>query len=225
LIRRPAHPSVRPCTLLVLAVLVLASCQSAYYATMEKLGYPKRALLVSRVQQARDSQQAAKEQFQSALERFRAVVNFHGGELEAKYNELNAELERSEARAQTVHQRIAAVEEVAEALFKEWEAELAQYMQESLRRASARQLAQTRQRYTPLIRTMKRAEATMAPVLAAFRDQVLFLKHNLNARAIAAIRQEGMAVETEITGLIRAMEAAIAEADAFIKTLDQGQGS
>jgi len=72
---------------------------------------------------------------------------------------------------------------------------------------------------------MKRAEATMTPVLAAFRDQVLLLKHNLNARAIAAIQQEGMAVETEITGLIRAMEAAIAEADAFMKTLDQGQGS
>ena len=223
--RLPLCHCVRPLTLLVLAVLGLTSCQTAYYATMEKLGYPKRALLVSRVQQARDSQQAAKEQFQSALERFRAVVNFRGGELETTYNALSAELERSEARAQTVHQRIAAVEEVAEALFKEWEAELAQYSQESLRRASARQLAQTRQRYTPLIRTMKRAEATMTPVLAAFRDQVLFLKHNLNARAIAAIRQEGVAVETEITGLIRAMETAIAEADAFMKTLDQGQGS
>lgn len=223
--RRPAHPSVRPRTLLVLAVLVLASCQSAYYAAMEKLGYPKRDLLVSRVQQARDSQQAAKEQFQSALKRFRAVVHFRGGELEAKYNELSAELERSETRAQAVHQRIMAVEEVAEALFKEWEAELAQYTTETLRRASARQLAQTRQRYTPLLRTMKRAEATMAPVLAAFRDQVLFLKHNLNARAIAAIQQEGVAVETEITALIRAMEAAIAEADTFLKTLDQGQGS
>jgi ElaB/YqjD/DUF883 family membrane-anchored ribosome-binding protein len=225
LIRLPPCLSVRPRTLLVLAVVVLASCETAYYATMEKLGYHKRDLLVSRVQQARDSQQAAKEQFQSALEHFRAVVHFRGGELEAKYNELSAELERSDARAQTVHQRLAAVEDVAEALFKEWDAELAQYTQESLRRASARQLAQTRQRYTPLMRTMKRAEATMTPVLAAFRDQVLFLKHNLNARAIAAIQQEGVAVETEITTLIRAMEAAIAEADAFIKTLNQGQGS
>jgi hypothetical protein len=225
LIRRPVHSRVRPRTLLVLAVLVLTSCQTAYYAAMEKLGYPKRDLPVSLVQQARDSQQAAKEQFQSALERFRTVINFRGGELEATYTELSAELERSEARAQTVHQRIAAVEDVAEALFKEWEGELAQYTNESLRRASARQLAQTRQRYTPLLRTMKRAAATMTPVLATFRDQVLFLKHNLNARAIAAIRQEGVAVEAEITALIRAMETAIAEADAFLKTLDQEQGS
>jgi hypothetical protein len=223
--RLPARHCVHPSTMLALAVLLLASCQTAYYAAMEKLGYPKRDLLVSRIQLARDSQQEAKEQFQSALERFSAVVHFRGGELEAKYTQLSAELERSEARAHTVHQRIAAVEDVAEALFKEWEAELAQYTQESLRRASARQLAQTRQRYTPLMRTMKRAEAKMEPVLAAFRDQVLFLKHNLNARAIASIRQEGMTVETEITALIRAMEAAIAEADAFIKALDQGQES
>src|SRR5438132_2785611 len=117
--RRPARHGVRPCILLMLAVLVLTSCQTAYYAAMEKLGYHKRDLLVSRVQQARDSQQAAKEQFQSALEHFQAVVNVRGGELEAKYNELSAELERSEARAQTVHQRVAAVEDVAEALFKE----------------------------------------------------------------------------------------------------------
>jgi Protein of unknown function (DUF2959) len=223
--RLPPCHCIRPRALLALAVLLLASCQTAYYATMEKLGYPKRDLLVSRVQQARDSQQVAKEQFQSALEHFRAVVHVRGGELEAKYTQLSAELDRSEARARTVHQRIAAVEEVAEALFKEWEAELAQYTQETLRRASARQLAQTRQRYTPLMRTMKRAEAQMAPVLAAFRDQVLFLKHNLNARAIASIRQEGVAVETDITALIRAMEAAIAEADAFIKTINQGPES
>jgi ElaB/YqjD/DUF883 family membrane-anchored ribosome-binding protein len=223
--RLPAHLGVCPGALLALAVLLPASCQTAYYATLEKLGYPKRDLLVSRVQQARDSQQEAKEQFQSALEHFRAVVHFRGGELEAKYTQLRAELDRSEARAHTVHQRIAAVEEVAEALFKEWEAELAQYTQETLRRASARQLAQTRQRYTPLMRTMKRAEAQMEPVLAAFRDQVLFLKHHLNARAIASLRQEGVAVETDITALIRAMAAAIAEADAFLKTLDQGQGA
>src|SRR5439155_19807226 len=67
--RFPARHGVRPRTLLVLTVLVLTSCQTAYYAAMETLGYPKRDLLVSRVQQARDSQQAAKEQLQSALER------------------------------------------------------------------------------------------------------------------------------------------------------------
>jgi uncharacterized protein YhaN len=201
------------------AMLLLASCQTAYYATMEKLGYHKRDILVRRVQDARDSQEEAKEQFQSALEQFSAVVNFRGGELEAKYNHLRAALDKSDARAQAVQKRIAAVEDVAEALFKEWEAELPQYTNDTLRRASARQLAQTRQRYTPLMGAMRRAEAKMAPVLAAFRDQVLFLKHNLNTQAIASLQQELVTVETDIAALIRAMEASIAEADAFIKAL------
>jgi hypothetical protein len=215
-------PHVRLALLLGVAVLLFVGCQTAYYATMEKLGYHKRDILVSRVRDARDSQEEAKTQFQSALEQFSSVVNFRGGELEAKYNRLSTELDQSEARAQTVHTRIAAVEEVAEALFKEWEGELAQYTNDTLRRASARQLALTRQRYTPLMSAMKRAEAKMPPVLAAFRDHVLFLKHNLNAQAIAALQQELVVVETDIAALMRAMEASIAEADAFIKTLSQG---
>src|ERR687885_1968611 len=98
LMRLPVRHWVRPRTLLVLAVLVLASCQTAYYATMEKLGYPKRDLLVSRVQQARDSQQAAKEQFQSALERFRAVVNFRGGGVPPPAQDRTHEREAREGR-------------------------------------------------------------------------------------------------------------------------------
>jgi hypothetical protein len=63
---------------------------------------------------------------------------------------------------------------------------------------------------------MKRAESKIAPVLSAFRDQVLFLKHNLNAQAVASLREELVSVEADIASLIKEMEASIAEADAFI---------
>lgn len=196
-----------------------SGCQSTYYAALEKLGYHKRDLLVTRVKDARDSQEEAKEQFKSALEKFSAVLNFDGGALEDKYKELKDELERSESSAAAVHDRIEAVENVSEALFKEWEAELAQYTSENLRRASARQLNAARRRYTPLIRSMRRAEAKIEPVLSAFRDQVLYLKHNLNARAIASLQGELTSIETDIDALIREMEAAISEADAFIQAI------
>jgi ElaB/YqjD/DUF883 family membrane-anchored ribosome-binding protein len=194
-------------------------CQNTYYAALEQLGYHKRDLLVSRVEDARDSQEEAKEQFKSALEKFSAVLHFDGGALEDKYKQLNAELERSESSASAVRSRIQAVEDVSEALFKEWEAELAQYTSETLRRASARQLNAARRRYTPLIRAMQRAEAKIDPVLSAFRDQVLYLKHNLNARAIASLQGELTSIETNIDALVREMEAAIAEADTFIKAI------
>jgi uncharacterized phage infection (PIP) family protein YhgE len=201
--------------------LLLLGCQSAYYTTLEKLGYHKRDILVSRVQDARDSQQEAKEQFQSALDKFNSVVQVRGGELQDKYNQLKAELDKSEAQAETVRSRITAVENVAEALFDEWEAELTQYTNDRLRRASARQLAQTRQHYEPLIGAMQRAEAKIEPVLAVFRDQVLFLKHNLNAQAIASLQQELVTVETDVAALVRDMEASIAEADAFLQTMTE----
>jgi len=196
-----------------------SGCQRAYYAALEQFGYHKRDLLISRVQDARDSQEEAKEQFQSALEKFSAVLHVDGGALEDKYNQLKAELERSEATASTVHDRIQAVENVSEALFEEWESELDQYANEKLRRDSARQLHAARGRYTPLIRSMKRAETKIDPVLSAFRDQVLYLKHHLNARAIASLQGELTSIETHIDVLIREMEAAISEADAFIKAI------
>jgi len=197
----------------------LSGCQKAYYKTMEKLGVHKRDIMVDRVQEARDSQEEAKEQFASALEQFSSVLNFKGGTLEDKYKKLNAEYEKSEKKAKDVEDRIDSVENVAEALFDEWETELGQYTNASLRRSSEKQLNQTKKQYAQLIGAMKRAEKKIEPVLSAFRDQVLFLKHNLNAQAIASLKSELSSVEANVAVLIKEMEASIAEADEFIKTM------
>ena len=206
------------CGLIFTALLVIG-CQTVYYNTMEKFGVQKHEILVDRVEDARNGQEEAKEQFKTALERFNEVINFDGGVLEEKYEILNAEYKRCQSKAETVSDRIAAVEDVGEALFKEWEAELSQYTNASLRQSSQRKMIQTRREFDQLIRSMHRAEDRIAPVLAAFQDQVLFLKHNLNASAIASLKSELAVVETDVASLILEMEAAIAEADGFIKTM------
>ena len=197
----------------------MVGCQSTYYKTMEKLGHHKRDILVDRVQDARQAQEEAKEQFASALEKFSAVINFKGGELEAKYTKLKDELEQSEDKAKAVKKRITKVEDVAQALFEEWEAELQQYSDERLRESSKQKLTETQDRYEKYIKAMKHAESKIDPVLSVFRDQVLFLKHNLNAQAIASLHDEMITVETDIAGLIKAMETSIEEADAFIQVM------
>ena len=68
---------------------------------------------------------------------------------------------------------------------------------------------------------MKDAASKMDPVLAAFKDQSLFLKHNLNARAIASLETDLAKVKTEVAELIQEMEASIAEANAFIDSLQE----
>jgi DUF2959 family protein len=196
-------------------------CQSIYYDAMEKIGYHKRDLMVSDVEKARDAQQEAKEQFKSALDRFTKTLNIEGGELQDKYDVLNAEYEQSEAKAQAVRDRIASVEDVSEALFEEWEAELKEYSSAALRKNSQKQLTQTRTQYAQLIKAMKRAETKMDPVLAKFKDQVLFLKHNLNAQAITSLKSELVSVEGNIASLIKEMEASIKEADSFIASMEK----
>ena len=204
---------------MVLFSLTAAGCQTAYYETMEKLGYHKRDLMVNDVKKARDAQQDAKEQFSSALDRFTKTLNVQGGALQEKYEILNTEYERSEAKAQSVRDRIASVEDVSEALFKEWTAELKEYSSAALRKNSEKQLAQTRTHYAQLIKAMKRAETKMDPVLAKFKDQVLFLKHNLNAQAIASLKGELRSVEGNIDSLIKELNASIQEADSFIASM------
>jgi hypothetical protein len=204
---------------MIFASLTAHGCQSVYYDAMEKIGYHKRDLMVSNVEKARDAQQEAKEQFTSALDRFTTVLNVKGGELQDKYDTLNAEYEKSEAKAKAVRDRIASVEDVSTALFKEWEAELKEYSSASLRQNSQKKLTHTRTQYAQLIKAMKRAETKMDPVLAKFKDQVLFLKHNLNAQAIASLKSELVSVEGNISSLIKEMETSIKEADSFIASM------
>jgi hypothetical protein len=191
---------------------------------MEKFGYHKRDLLVRDVEKARDAQQEAKEQFASALDRFTKTLDIQGGELQDKYEALNAEYERSEAKAKAVRKRIASVEDVSEALFVEWNDELKQYSSSALRKKSQEQLTHTRSQYAQLIKAMKRAEVKMDPVLAKFKDQVLFLKHNLNAQAIASLKGELVSVEGNINALIKDLNASIQEADSFIAAMPNNNG-
>ena len=202
--------------LLSFLLIGLSACESAYYGTMEQLGVHKREILVDRIGEAQSAQQEGQEQFRDALEQFRSVVNFDGGELQKVYDRLNAEFEDSEEAAERIRDRIKAVESVADALFDEWEDELELYTNQTLRRDSEQQLRDTRVRYTRLISAMQRAEATLDPVLDSLRDNTLYLKHNLNARAIASLRGELETINTDVDRLISAMEVAIAESDRFI---------
>ncbi len=204
----------------VLVLALLGGCSSAYYKTMESFGVEKRDILVDRVEEARDAQDSASEQFASALEQFRATVAVDGGDLEEIYDRLDGEYQASVSEATDVSERIEAVEDVAEDLFSEWEKELEQYSRSDMRNNSARLLKDTRSRYSKLMKSMRRAESSMEPVLEAFHDQVLFLKHNLNARAIGALRNELDTIERDTARLIEQMQKAIAEANAFIDSME-----
>jgi hypothetical protein len=202
--------------LLTLLAIGLAGCESTYYDAMEQLGIHKRDILIDRIEDAQTAQEEGQEQFKDALEQFQTVVNFDGGDLEVIYHKLNSEYEDSVDAADTIRERIGGVESVAEALFSEWQTELNEYSSATLKRDSQRQLEQTRRRFNQLMSSMRNAERTIDPVLASLKDNVLYLKHNLNARAIASLKGELSTVNENVNTLIEAMQTAINESSVFI---------
>ena len=201
------------------AMTAAGGCKSAYYNTWEKLGWAKRDILVDRVKDAKEDQEAAKKQFQSALEQFQAITGFQGGELEARYKKLNREYEACESRANDVRKQIASVDTVAQDLFGEWQKELAQYDDPQLKRSSEEKLRDTRSRYSQMYQAMRTAESKMEPVLKKFKTQVLFLKHNLNAQAISSLETQVTGIQGDVEKLIRDMDASIQEANSFISQM------
>ncbi len=206
-----------PALLLTACVLNLTGCSTAYYAAYEKIGVYKRDLLKKRVIEARDDQKEAQTQFKDALTRLKEITKFDGGNLEKTYSSLKGEFEDCTSQAETVHKRIREVESVAADLFSEWEKEIGQISTPSLQSASRRQLTATKQRYEELHSALISAEQTMTPVLRQFNDYVLYLKHNLNAQAVASLKGEAASITTEINRLIEQMNKSIARADEFVK--------
>ena len=193
--------------------------RTVYYSARESIGEHKRDIVVSHVKHACTGLQETKNEFENALERFKTLVCVNETALEHKYNLLNRQYQFCCAKSDAVSDRIRAIEEVSEALFAEWERELDEYTNRNLRNHSKQQLKAAKQNYLRLIRSMQKAEAKIQPVLAAFKDQVLYLKHNLNAQAIAALRHEFIEIGIDISQLIRAMEQTIAEASQFVAVL------
>ena len=207
--------------LFLCAGLLAPACSRAYYDLNESLlGRHKRDILKARVRDGRQEQQEAQEQFLTTFELFKQATGFEGGDLEDFYQELQTGYERSEAKATAVRERIDSIEKVARDLFAEWEGEIGQIQSADLRRRSSASLRDTERRYGEMIGAMRRAESKMEPVLVAFRDQVLFLKHNLNARAIASLEGVALSIEDDVAVLVRDMQTAIREAEAFVATME-----
>lgn len=207
---------------LLATITGLSGCDTAYYGAWEKLGVHKRDILVDRVEDAMGAQEAAKEQFSSALEQFASVVNVEDSNLKSMYDDLNDEYESAVDRAETVSGRIEAVEDVSNDLFDEWRAELGEYSNAKLKASSEAQLKDTEGRYAQLLGAMRRAEQRMQPVLDVFQDQVLFLKHNLNAQAVSSLKGELAAIESDVARLIADMNDSIDRSAAFIEDLEAG---
>ena len=189
------------------------------YSAWEKIGYEKRDLFKREVNNVKEEQEETQEAFKDALEQLKEVYAFDGGNLEKEQKRLSAAYEEAAEEAHEVREKIQKVDQVANDLFVEWEDEIEEIKTSDYRRRSTKQLSETKKRYGDLHRKLLKSEARIEPVLTKLHDQVLFLKHNLNAKAIAGLKTEGTRIEADISKLMRDMESSNKEAEEFIKTL------
>jgi len=190
---------------------------------METVGQHKRDIMLDRVENAQDAQKDAQKQFKSALEQLSELITYDGGDLAEQYEATKEQYDASKEASEEVAQRIASIEDVAEALFDEWQDEIEQYSSNSLRRQSQSKLKDTQRKYRSLIKSMHRAQDKMSPVLAALKDNTLYLKHNLNARAIGALQGEYKSIKRDVEVLIKEMNVAINQSEEFIELLQVEQ--
>ncbi|MBX2837948.1 MAG: DUF2959 domain-containing protein [Gammaproteobacteria bacterium] len=196
--------------------VALAGCSTVKYNTLEKVGIHKRDILVGNVEDARDAQKEAQEEFQDALQRFGTVVEIEETGLKKAYEQLKDEYDDSVDAAEEVSDEIDDVEQVAEDLFEEWAEEIELYTDPNLKRDSQDKLRTTQRRYAEMLRSMQAAEKSMQPVLATLRDNVLYLKHNLNAQAVGSLQGTFEGLKDDINVLVERMNQSIAESDQFI---------
>jgi len=207
--------------LCAVAVFSLTGCKTAYYKTMSTLGKEKRDILVSRVKDAKKDQQQTREQIKTTMESFQELTGFKGGSLEKSYKRLNSDYEKANDQAQKLHDRIQSIDQVSQDLFKEWQGEINEMDNRKLKTQSATMLRDARIRQAAYLKAMRKTEDQMTPVLHAFRDQVLFLKHNLNARAIGALKNTSASIQDDVTVLLASIDSSMQEADNLIASLNK----
>jgi predicted nucleic acid-binding Zn-ribbon protein len=205
-------------TLLVFAVL-LSGCTSAYYKTMRTLGKEKRDILVSRVKDAKKDQDQTKQKLKTTMESFQELTGFQGGSLETSYKRLNNDFESANDQAVKLHNKVESIDQVSNDLFREWQGEIAEISNPKLKSQSTTMLRDARVRQAAYLRAMHKTESQITPVLAAFHDQVLFLKHNLNSRAIGSLKGTSASLQSDVADLIQSIDVSSAEADKLINTL------
>ena len=212
---------VRTCALL--SIFLLAGCSSVYYKTMQKLGKEKRDILVQRVKDTKKDQEETKEQLKTTMEKFQELTGFQGGDLEKSYKKLNDEYERASGQANKLHERIKSIDQVSNDLFSEWKNEINEMRNSQLKSRSTVMLRDAKDRQATYMKAMRKTEDQMTPVIAAFHDQVLFLKHNLNARAIGSLKGTSAKINTDVATLIKSIDSSMQEADKLIASLSSAE--
>ena len=204
---------------IIAITLLLGGCTSTYYKAMATLGKEKRDILVQRIKDAKKDQDQTKQQLQTTMESFQALTGFQGGSLEKSYKRLNSDYESAASQAGKLHDKVQSIDQVSKDLFNEWQGEINAMDNGKLKTQDLALLRNAKTRQATYMRAMRKTEDQIAPVLKVFHDQVLYLKHNLNSRAIGSLKNTSASLQGDVADLVQSIDASSREADNLISSL------
>jgi len=202
-----------------IVLLSLVSCSTIYYNTWEFFGQEKRDILESKMENVESSQESASEQLQDSLEIIREKFNFKEGELEETYDDLSDDYDNFEKRSRDLEQRISSAQEVADDLFEEWKEEAYSLDNRTYRKNSLSKRSKTMKSFSRALVSTKKVQKKMDTILKQYKDHVIYLKHNLNAKIIGKLEVEMQSIVKDVQSLIKEIEASKNKTSEFISTL------
>ena len=168
----------------------LTSCSTLYYNTWELLGKEKRDVLKMNMEDVDDQQKDVEEKVSDTLALIRKNYNFKEGKLEATYDRMKEDYEDAKSLADDYSEQVQKTIDIADDLFDEWEDEAKELSNANYRTTSLKQLRQTKASFKRSEKSMRRVENSLNKLLKSYNDQVVYLKHSLNAKAVGNLKAE-----------------------------------
>lgn len=206
--------------IILLSFSLFSSCSTVYYNLWETLGKEKRDLLEMNMQSANEDQEDIEKEYKDSLDRIRKKYSFKEGELEQTYDRLSDDYEDIKNKQDDFSEKLKLISDIAYDLFDEWKKEARALDNKTYKRNSLRKLSSTKSSFSAVLANMKKVESRSSRILKKFHDQVIYIKHNLNAKIVGNLRTELNLLESEMTELIKEIQASRVQATKFISTLN-----
>lgn len=203
--------------LVLIGLVFISSCSTLYYSFWEKLGKEKRDLLKSNISKMNTEQNEVKKSLDEVMQEIRKKYPTNNKELESFYDHYSSEYDQMSKRSESLKERGQKVDEIANDLFKEWEAEIEQLENEKYKVDSQSKLNETKKSYRALISQAHSVEMNMDKILAKMKDQTLYLKHNLNAASLNSFKSAIFDIKEEMAQLTQEIEKATGKAEKFLE--------
>ena len=188
-----------------LAIVLVALIGTAYAQST------KAAKDAENLQKSAD---AAKKSIQDSLDHVKKLITDYNGIVdgtvkkpEQAYSKLTNDTKATQKKLQAADKSVTAMNKQADKFFADWEKDLSSFSNDTMKAKSQSRLDSSKQRYGSMGEALTQAGAAFEPLLVNLNDQILFLGRDLSPEAIADLKPEADALNSQADEVFAQVEA------------------